>query len=191
MRHHSYSFDQDPVGCGLAGCLGGLLAGFAGGIVLLLIAALTAASVSAVPEPAPDAATPDLRLTVDEAFLNRYAEQPAEGSVSIDILPGNQVQLIAHTTVQAFGLEAPVQINGLFAFQLTPQRLTIQLVDTQILGIDLPPEVTDFFSEDILLINQDLSILVDEISKALGTPVILTNLTTTNSQIQIELREAQ
>lgn len=189
--NHRYSFSQDPVGCGLSGCLGGLILGLFGGGVLLVLAALVAATTAPLPAPTPNPQPgPDLRVTITESFLNRFAEQPAEGSVSIDILPNNQVQLIADTSLEAFGLTTPVQITGLFELQLTPQTLQVQLLETQVSGLSLPPELADFFSEDILLVNQDLSSMVNDISNVLGTPVILSNLSTTDTQIQLEIKEA-
>jgi hypothetical protein len=188
---HQYTFNQDPVGCGLLGCLGGLFLGLVGGAMMLLAIALITASVASIPvlnRAAP--AQPDLSLTIEESFLNRYAEHPPTSAVAIDILPNNQVQLIANTPLQSFGIETPVQITGLFQIQLTPQNLFVELVDVQILGIQLPPEISNFFSQDLTLINQGLEGLVAEISRVLGMPVIISNLHTTNSQIQLEIREA-
>lgn len=187
---HQYSFNEDPIGCGLVGCLGGVILGLFGGGILLVIAALTAAIVTPMPPLTPSSqAHPDLRVTVDEGFLNRFTDQPAEGTIRIDVLPDNQVQLIANTTIQAFGVTTPVQITGLFEIQLTQQKLQVQLIDTQVLGIPLPPELANFFSEDLIIINQDLSAMIDDASGVLGTAIIVSDVSTTESQIQLEIRE--
>jgi hypothetical protein len=187
---HQYSFNEDPVGCGILGCFGGLIFGLFGGSILLVVAALISAGTESMPMLNPASPTnPDLRVTVDESFLNRFAQQPAEGSVSIDVLPGNQVQLIANTNLEAFGINAPVQVTGLFEIQFIDQTLTVQLIDTQVLGIVLPPDLTNLFSDDIPIINQDLSNLIDNISTVLGTPIIITRINTTDTQIQLEIRE--
>jgi len=189
---HQYDFNRDPVGCGLLGCLGGLFFGLTGGATILVIAALLSAGAASVPAPnSAISSQPDLSLTIEESFLNRYAEQPTAGAIAIDVLPNNQVQLIANTNLQSFGIETPVQITGLFQIQLTPQTLFVELVDTRISGIPLPPELSNFFSQDITFINQDLDGLVAELSRVLKIPIVLNNLRTTNSQIQVELREVQ
>ena len=189
---HQYTFNQDPVGCGLLGCLGGLFAGLVGGAVMLVVVAVLMANTASIPTLSPALPSqPDLRIAIEESFLNRYAQQPTAGAVTVDILPNNQIQLMANTNLQSFGLETPVQIIGLFQIQLTPQNLFVELVDTQVVGISLPPELSGLFGQDITLINQDLDGLVAEISKVLKVPVILSHLHTTNSQIQLEIREAQ
>ena len=159
---------------------------------MLVAVALVMANAASIPTLNPAVPSqPNLSITIEESFLNRYAEQPTAGAVAIDILPNNQVQLIANTNPQIFGIETPVQITGLFQIQLAPQNLFVELVDTQVLGIPLPPELSNFFSQDLTLINQNLDGLVAEISRVLGVPVTLSNLHTTNSQIQLEIREAQ
>lgn len=188
--HHQYSFNEDPIGCGLLGCLGGIILGVFGGTILLVIVAFTAAVVSPLPSLAPSSQTkPDLQVTVDETFLNRFTAQPAEGTIRIDVLPGNQVQLIANTTVPTSGVEVPVQIIGLFEIQFTRQKLQVVLIDSQVLGIPLSPQLADFFSQDLIIINQDLSTIVDEVSGVLSTAIIVSKVSTTESQIQLELME--
>ena len=123
--------------------------------------------------------------------LNRYVEQPTDATVTIDILPGNQVSVIANITAQAFGIQAPMEITGLFELQLTDQAIEVRLVKTEIVGVALPSESIDVFGDDVFIINRDLRKMVDDISKTLGFPIILTNLSTNHDQIQFEARETQ
>jgi len=186
---HQYSFNEDPIGCGLVGCLGGLIFGLVGGGILLVVAALTAAIVTPMPSPTPSQTQPDLQVTVDESFLNRFTNQPAEGMIRIDVLPDNQVQLIVNTTIQIFGAATPVQITGLFEMQLIQQKLQVQLIDTQVLGIPPSVELANFFSEDLSIINQDLNAIIDDISGVLGTSIVVSNVNTTETQIQLDIQE--
>lgn len=182
--------DSDPVGCGLLGCLGGVLLGLFGGGILLVAAALLAAVNTTVNLPASPANVPDLSATLEENFVNRYVEQPPEGQVVIDLQPGNQVQIAADTSVEVFGLVVPVQVVGLLQLELVgPQSIHVSLKDTQVFGVDL--DVSDMFTEDVQAINQQLDGMVDEFSATLGVPVELTKLETTDSQIRIEAKEAQ
>jgi len=180
----------DPVGCGLLGCLGGVILGLFGGAGLLVFITLNTATNASVPDVPPTFPnSPDLLITLDENFLNRFAEQPAAGSATVDILPGNQVLVMANTTVEAFGLLVPVQITGRFELQLSGQTLQVNLLDTQVLGIDF--QLSNVFEGDVALINQNLQVMVDEISATLGVPITFTHLQTTDTQIQVGVRELQ
>lgn len=185
----SDSTQPNSIGCGLLGCLGGVALGLLGGGILLVLLSLLNAVTNTLPTLA---STPsdgvDLRITIEEAFLNRFIEQPAEGTTSIDVLPGNQVRVLADTTVTVFGAAVPVQINGLFAFQPQGQNIEIALLDTQISGFEIPFDLNDMFSEDIASINQELNGAVDEIEATLGTPVEITGLTTSDTTIELEMR---
>jgi hypothetical protein len=187
---YQYSPREDPIGCTLAGCLGGGLLGLFGGGLLLVILAICLAVLR--PDPVLEATPPDqpdLQVTINENFLNRFIEQPAQGMVRVNILPNNQVDLIADTVIQGFGVNVPVHITGRFEIQLADQALAVRLVDTQVEGLDLPPELIDIFSRDVPLINQNLQTMVDEFSQRLGMSVTFTGLNTDESQIQIEIRE--
>ncbi len=189
---HHYSAIDDPVGCGLLGCLGGVIFSLFGGTLLLLLATLVAALMA--PTPAivqTPASQPDLRVTLDEGFLNRFVEQPTDGTLSIDILPSNQVAIIGNAVIPAFDVQAPIQITGIFELQFTGQTLQVSLVETEVSGFALPPELNNFFVDDIPIINQDLSTMMDSISQIFGVPMILTNVSTNHVQIQLELKEAQ
>jgi hypothetical protein len=187
-NHNSLS--DDPVGCGLLGCVGGVIFGLFGGGGLLVLASLLAALAAPVPAPAsPPSPAADLRVTLDESFLNRFAEQPAAGSVTVDVLPGNRVNLVVNSSMEAFGLPVPVQIVGLFELQLNGNTLHVNLIDTQVSGGSIPVDASSVFSEDAIVVNQELQMAVDEISRTLGVPVTLTNLSTTDNQIQLEIRE--
>ena len=113
VTYQQYATINDPIGCGLLGCFGGTLLGLLGGILLVLVAAFTAALAAPMPAVAPSAG-PDLRIKLDEGFINRFAEQPTDGTIRIDILPNNQLAIIGTTTLESFGLQAPLQITGLF-----------------------------------------------------------------------------
>ena len=183
---------EDPVGCTLAGCLGGGLLGlFGGGLFLILLAVILAIFR---PDPTLEATPPDrpdLRANISEALLNRFAEQPAEGSVRVNVLPENQVELIVDTVIQGFGVNVPAQIIGLFEIQLANQTLAVRLLDTQVQGLQLPPELLDIFSSEVPLINQNLQTMVNEMSQRLGIAIIFTSLRTDENGIQIEAREVR
>lgn len=189
---HQYSPPEDSIGCTLAGCLGGGLVGLVGGGLFLVILALVLAILRPDPvlDPTP-AGRPDLRATITENFLNRFIEQPAEGTVRVNVIPNNQVEIIADTVIQGFGVSVPAQIVGRFEIELANDSLAIRLLDTQVEGIDLPPELIDAFSGDIPLINQNIQTMTAQISQGLGIPVIFTGLSTGETQIQIEVRGAQ
>ena len=172
------------------GCLGGILAGLLGGAVLLIVLSIVNAVTTDLPPASP---TPpdqaDLQITVDEAFLNRYIEQPVDGAASIDILPGNQARVVADTGVEVFGAIVPIQVIGTFALQPKGQTIEIVLIDTQISGFDLPLDLSGIFSEDIALVNQELNAAIDEMAATVGAPVAITGLTTSDNAIKLEFRE--
>ena len=181
---------NNSVGCGLLGCLGGLIAGGVGGALLLVIIAFFVAVMA--PDPVytgNSPAGPELRVTLTEDFLNRYAEQPADGSISINVLPGNQVELTANTTIDAFGVPFPVQLIGLFGVVSNGRTLQVELLNTRVIGIDF--DLQDLFSEDLATINQNLQQLAAEISTTLGFPVAVTGSSTTDTEIQIEMTEVR
>ncbi|MCB0167259.1 MAG: LmeA family phospholipid-binding protein [Anaerolineae bacterium] len=177
-------------GCVWLGCLGGLLTGLLGGAGLLIILSLINAVTTSLPPTNP---TPpdqaDLQITVDEAFLNRFIDQPVDGAASIDILPGNQARVVADMGVEVFGATVPIQVIGTFALQPKGQTIEIVLIDTQISGVNLPLDLSDIFSEDIALVNQELSAAIDEMAATIGAPVVITGLTTSDNAIRLEFRE--
>lgn len=188
--HQQDTSSRKSVGCGIFGCLGGLVAGVVLGVLLLTGISLYSALNASIPEPAP---TPpdgaDLRAVIDEQFLNQYIADTAGETVNVDLLPNNQMRMTANATVTIFGASVPVQIIGLFELQNKGQTLEVALLDTEVSGVQLPQEFANFFGDDIAQVNQDLSNAIDDISNALGAPVIITHLTTTDSNLQIELRE--
>lgn len=181
---------QNSIGCGLLGCLGGIAFGLLGGGILLVVISIILAITTSLPAPEP---TPpdqaDIQVTVDEEFLNRFLEQPPEGRVTLDIRPGNQIQVRANMPVDLFGSPIPIEMTSLFVLQPQGQTVDVTLLDTQISGLDLQLDLSDLFNEDITTVNQDLSGAIDEIAATLGVPVIITGLTTTDSTIEISLRE--
>jgi hypothetical protein len=118
-------------------------------------------------------------------------DQPAEGSVRVNVLPDNQVELFVDTVIQGFGVNVPAQLIGRFEIQLANQTLAVRLIDTQVQGLQLPPELTDIFSRDVPLINQNLQTMVNEMSQRLGISIIFTGLRTDENGLQIEAREAR
>jgi len=179
---------DDSIGYGLWGCTGGLLAGFLGGGLLLILLSLALAITATIPVTPEVDAVPDVRVTLTEAALNQFAQNAAAARVQLDILPGNQVSLVADTTVSAFGVAMPVQVTSLFGVQITSQSsLEVRLIDAQTSGVDLPPELTaDFFSNPLSTINQDLNRMWGNASTLLGVPLILTGLGTTDTELWLE-----
>jgi hypothetical protein len=165
-----------------------MLFGILGSALLLITLAFFTAVFSSVPAvPAPSATNPDFRIRLTEDFLNRFAEQPADGTTQVDILPANQVRLIVDIPVDVFGVPLPVQLVGLFQIELMPPTISVSLLDTQVSGANL--NLSGMFTEDIVSINQDLQAALDEVSELLGIPVGITGLQTSDSAIQLELTE--
>ena len=182
------SAQHNSVGCGLAGCLGGLLISFLGSAFILILLAFFSALDAPVPTISPPLSTsPDLRITLSENFLNRFAQQSAPDAISIDVLPGNRVQVVVDSAVQAFGIQMPVQITGLFEIKLEGQSLRVTLLDTRVAGIDL--DLSDFFSGDIAVVNRNVQTMFDELSANVGIPMTATGLNTTGTEIHIEVTE--
>lgn len=185
-----YAAIDDPIGCGLLGCLGGLAFGLFGSMAVLVAATFLVALSASVPMPQ-FTTGPDLRVTVDENFINRFAEQPTDGTIQLDIMPNNQVAIVGNTTLDVLGTPTPVQVTGIFELHLAGQTLQVNLIDTQVAGFSLPPELNNFFVDDVPLINQNLNSMASDISGVLGVPVIFTNISTNNVEIQLDIREAR
>lgn len=182
----------DEAGWGVFGCLSGLVLGLVGGVLLLVVASLIVSLFGASPTPGPTPpGKPDLRITLEENFINRFAAQPTAETVNLDVLPGNQVKLTVDTTVEALGLQVPVQLTGLFQVQYVGQTLQVALLDTQVVGVSIPLDLSGYFSQNSAAINQELNLMVSEISNAFNAPVIITNLNTTDNQILLDIREVQ
>lgn len=170
------------------------MVGIIGGGLLLVGIALALALTAPQPALSPSAPdTPDLRVTLSEDFLNRFAKPPAqtETTVRVDLLPGNKIQLVVDTVVETLGVAIPVRLIGLLEVRLTGQTLEAHLIETQVEGLSLPVELTNVFEEDIGLINHDLQGMVDDLSQTLGTSIIITNLSTSDSQLQLDVREVR
>lgn len=185
------SFDVNSIGQAGWSCLVGLLLGLLGGGLLLFLLTLGWALTTTVPPvTAAPSATPDLRLTLSESFLERIIQDATAETVSVDILPGNQFRLQLDTTLSAFGVAVPIQITGLFGLQLEDQSITVQLLDTQLLGFDLPPEPANFFNHNLPAINRDVNRAWQELSTALNMPLFLTGLGSDETKIWLEARAA-
>jgi hypothetical protein len=181
---------NNSIGSGLLGCAGGILAGLFAGGLLLLVLSLVMAVTAAAPTPANPEDIPDLRLTLGEALLNRLAQAASNSTaVRLDILPGNRVSLAADTSVTALGVPVPVQLQGLFGLHVANQSVEVRLIDSQVLGLDLPPELTNFFDRDVALVNQNLATMLANLSTLMGAPLALTGLGTTETDLWLEIRE--
>lgn len=181
--------DRGHLGCGLLGCLAGVMAGLVGGAILWVIVSFLSALAAPLPvlSPAPPNQA-NIRIMVTEDFLNRFIEPPAEGGTAqINLLPNNQLQVTTHTTLPLLAL--PVDIIGLFELQAAGQTLEVRLLDTQVAGVDLPPDMQGLLNPDIFQVNQDLSQAVEAVSQQVGAPVIVTGLRTTETELLLELRE--
>ncbi|MBN1994806.1 MAG: hypothetical protein JW953_19065 [Anaerolineae bacterium] len=181
---------ETSLGCGLLGCAGDAILGFlAGGLLLSLLALVVAV---AAPAPAPmQTASPDLRLTIREDFLNRFIQHNAEDNVRVELLPGRQFNLSVDTSLSVLGASVPVQIVGLFELQLNGQAIEIRLLDTRVSDLTLPAELTHFFDEALAEINTELNIAVDNVSAALEIPLVFTGLGSDETTFWLEAREAQ
>jgi hypothetical protein len=184
------SSPQDSVGYGLLGCAGGILIGLLGGGLLLILASLAMALIAPIPTPVESDSIPGLRLTLGEASLNQFAQNTAGSPVQFDLLPGNQLNMQANTTVSAFGVAVPAQISGRFGLQITPQStIEVRLIQADISGVDLPPETTaSLFDSQLPVINQNLNEWLTEASTLLGAPLTLTGLGTTDTELWLEAR---
>ncbi|MCK6630187.1 MAG: hypothetical protein L6R45_34050 [Anaerolineae bacterium] len=181
---------SDSPGYGLLGCAGGILVGLLGGGLLLVLASLVVAVIAPAPTLAETASVPGLRLTMNEASLNQFAQSTAGAPVQLDLLPGNQVNLTSDTSVTAFGVTLPVQITGRFGLQITPQStVEVRLIQADVSGVDLPPETTaSMFDSQLPALNQSLNQMLVEASTVLGAPLTLTGLGTTDTEFWLEAR---
>jgi hypothetical protein len=182
------SSSESPLGCGLAGCAGGLLLGFLGGGLLLILGALVLASQTVPVVPA--SFSPDLRLALQEDFLNRFLASSTPEIKRLDTLPGNQVSVQFDTTVPGFGAELPVQVTLLLSLQAVDGALQASLLDVQVAGIELTSENRDLLSSNIPGFNQEMDQFLENVSTAMGAPVVLTGLTSSESELQLEASES-
>jgi hypothetical protein len=180
--------NKDAVGCGLLGCLGGIIAGIAGGALVLVLAALFVAVTAPDPAPTNSGPEPDLRVNLTEDFLNRYIEQPADSSIAVNVLPGNQFELTANTTVDALGMALPVQLIGRLQLTTNGQTPQVALLSSRVVGLDF--ELQGLFSEDVQTINQNLQQMVDDTAATVGYPINVTGITTTDNAVQVEVQAA-
>lgn len=182
---------EDSLGCGALGCAGGLLLGVFGGGFLLILVALVWAMSASVPSPSPaDSSQTDLRLTLHETFLNRVVQDTTGGMARLDIMPENRLVVTSDVDVSSLGLSVPIQVIGIFELQLAGQSLDLHLVDMEISGLNLPVDLSGVFDSDVAAVNQDLNMALQELSAGLGTPIVLTGLSSDETSLLIEAREA-
>jgi hypothetical protein len=182
---------ETSIGCGLLGCTGGAFLGLVGGALLLILLSLIVAIASPVPTPLAANTSSDLRLTVHENFLNRFIQSSAEDTVQVDILPGNQFSLRIDTTVSLLGMSIPLQMVGLFEFQLNGQSIELRLISTKVSDVTLPPELTEYFDDALPGINQELNVALDNVSAVLGVPLVFVDLGSDDTTFWLEAREAR
>jgi hypothetical protein len=183
---------DDSIGYGFWGCAGGILAGLVGGGLLLVVVSLVMALTTAIPAAAQADAIPDLRLTISEDTINQVAQNSAGSPVQLDLLPANQVNMKADTTISTFGVTVPVQISALFGVQISPQSsIEVRLIEANVAGFDVPPEtLADLFNGPLSTINQDLNTMIVNASTRLGVPLVLTGLGTTDTELWLEAHTA-
>ena len=180
----------DSIGYGLWGCAGGILVGLVGGGLLLVVVSLVMALTTAIPAAAQADAIPDLRLTISEDTINQVARNTAGSPVQLDLLPANQVDMKADTTISTFGVTVPVQISALFGIQITPQSsIEVRLIEANVAGFDVPQEaLADLFNGPLSTVNQDLNTMMVNALTRLGVPLVLTGLGTTDTELWLEAR---
>jgi hypothetical protein len=200
MQDHQTSLESS-IGCGLLGCVGDLIVGFFGGGLLLILLSLAVAILS--PDPPPPVRHPpaDSRLTVQEDFLNRFVQTSAqeastqepstqEGSVpegvQIDILPGRQFNIAVDTSVSVLGTTVPIQVVGLFELRLSGPTVEIHLLDTKVSDVTLPAELTEFFAGTLVEVNKELNIALDNMSAALGIPLVIVDINSDETTFWLE-----
>jgi len=178
-------------GYSLLGCAIGAVLGLIGASMLLVaLSLLLAINASVTPTNAADSVSPDLRLTLQEQFLNRVIQDSLEENARLDILPNNQFQVVIDTELSVLGARVPLQVTGLFSLELVGQSLQAELIQTDVAGLDLPPELVDFFSAGLSGLNQEINEALQEVPTGLGMSLIFTDLGSTDSQLWLEAREA-
>jgi hypothetical protein len=190
--HPQRSSTGTSIGCGFAGCTGGLILGLLGGFLLVVLVSLGQAITSPIiPPTSNDNPDPDLRLMLHEGFFNRVIQNSLGDAARVDILPDNQLSISTEVQVAILGISRSVPVTGLFELQLIGQSVEIRLIDTEVFGFDLPLELTDFFGDDLLRFNQDLNMALQEVSTILAAPIILTGIDSDESSLWFEARETQ
>jgi hypothetical protein len=180
---------ESSVGCGLAGCAGGVFLGVLGGSLLIIFFALGLAGASSVPASLP-AATADLRVAVSENFLNQFIQPSSEDSVRVDVLPSRQFLLTVDTSISLLGVTIPFRLEGLFDVQLTNQSLVLRILETKISDATLPPQALNFFSLALPGINQEINTALDNLSTTLGIPLVLVDAGSDEDTFWLEARES-
>jgi hypothetical protein len=152
--------DTNSIGCGVLSCAGGLILGLIGGGLLLVVLSLVLATTASI-SPAIAAADSGPDLRV------------------------TVTESFLSRTLQD-GTEDSVTVDVL------PDNQFKVIFDTEVpvLGVNLPPELTNFFDDNLPLINQEVNQALQEVSTALGAQLILTDLRTDETTLRFEAREA-
>lgn len=189
-----FSENQSPppgrlAGYGAIGCAAGLVVGMFGCGLLLILLAFFSASRPVSAEP-PQTTDPDLRLAVQEEFFSRFVQSSTAETIVVDVLPGNRVSVTMDTTVLAFGKSLPIQVVPVFGLQAAGQALEVRLIDLQVNGVPLTPELEAAVAQNLPDINQRANQMLQDLSSALGMPIVITGLGTGEREFWLEARGA-
>ena len=189
-----FSENQSPApgrlaGYGAIGCAAGLVAGMFGCGLLLILLAFFSALQPVSTEP-PQATDPDLRLTVQEEFFSRFVQSSTAETIQVDVLPGNRISVSLNTTVLAFGQSLPIEVVPVFGLQAAGQDLEVRLIDLQVNGVTLTPELEEAVAQNLPDINQRANQMLQDLASALGMPVVITGLGTGEREFWLEARGA-
>jgi hypothetical protein len=85
----------------------------------------------------------------------------------------------------------PIQVVPVFGVQAAGSALEIRLIDMQVTGVTLTPELRDSISNNLPDLNQNANRMLGELSQALGAPLVITGLGTGDRELWLEARESQ
>jgi hypothetical protein len=189
-----FSENQSPppgqlAGYGAIGCAVGMVVGMFGCGLLLIVLAFISAS-RPVSAEAPGTAHPDLRLTVQEEFFSRFVQSATADVIQVDVMPGNRISVTMETMVSAFGQSLPIEVVPVFGLQAAGQALEVRLIDLQVKGVTLTPELEEVIAQNLPDINQRANQMLQNLSAALGMPIVITGLGTSDEEFWLEGRGA-
>lgn len=187
-----FSENQAPLprrlaGFGAIGCAAGLVVGMFGcGLLLILLAFISASGPVSV-EPA-QTTDPDLRLTMQEEFFNRFVQSSTAETIQVDVMPGNRVSVAMDTTISAFGQNLSIEVVPVFGLQAAGHALEVRLIDLQANGVAMTPELEATVTQNLPDINQRANQMLQNLSSALGMPIVITGLGTGEREFWLEAR---
>lgn len=174
-------------GCGLIGCLGGLVLGVAAGLLIFVFAAL-GSTVDSGELASTDPNATAVRITLSEAFLTEVVRDATEDDTAqFDLLPDNQFTITGEQTLPLGTVEA----TGLFRLQLVGQVMEVRLVELEAAGVEAPPGSENIFDNVIADLNRDLNQVSTDLSSDMELGIRVTSLTTSETELIIEAVEVQ